>query len=234
MSTAARALDRAPHVEPNDREAWRRWLERNHATATGAWLVWRRSTARRGLDYNAAIEEALSFGWVDGQAAAFDERRSKLYFAPRRARSPWSKLNRERFQRMLLAGRVAPAGIAAVERARTDGSWSILDPVERLEVPADLAAALDGRPPAGPGLNVEAHVEQRGQRLALPAPVPQPRQARPRRTAGHGSPKCAARCQAGAGKLGVSRGYFGRDPYSLSAILFGTPHAELEASLWPG
>ena len=136
MSKALRALDRAPHVEPNGREAWRVWLERNHATATRVWLVWRRSTARRGLDYNAAIEEALSFGWVDGQAAAFDEQRSKLYFAPRRARSPWSKLNKERFQRMLLAGRVAPAGIAAVERARSDGSWSILDSVERLEVPA--------------------------------------------------------------------------------------------------
>ena len=148
MSKPLRALDRAPHVEPNDREAWRAWLERNHATATRVWLVWRRSTARRGLDYNAAIEEALSFGWVDGQAAAFDEQRSKLYFAPRRARSPWSKLNKERFHRMLLAGRVAPAGIAAVERARSDGSWSILDSVERLEVPADLAAAFDARPPA--------------------------------------------------------------------------------------
>ena len=71
--------------------------------------------------------------------------RSKQYLAPRGARSPWSKL---RFQRMLLDGRVAPAGVAAVERARSDGSRSILDPVERLEVPADLAAELDARPPA--------------------------------------------------------------------------------------
>ncbi len=151
MTTSMRALDRAPLVELGDRAAWRRWLERNHATATGVWLVsFRRSADRRGLDYNAAVEEALSFGWVDGQAAGVDEQRSKQYFAPRRARSTWSKLNRERFQRMLLAGRVAPAGIAAVERARSDGSWSILDPIDRLEVPADLAAALDGRPPARP------------------------------------------------------------------------------------
>src|SRR5207247_9997448 len=74
--------------------------------------------------------------------------RPKEDVAPRRARSPWSRPNRERFQRMLRAGRVAPAGLAAVERARTDGSWSVLEPVERLEVPADLAAALDARPPA--------------------------------------------------------------------------------------
>ncbi len=66
MTRSMRVLDSALHVEPNDRYAWRRWLERNHATATGIWLVWRRSTDRRGLDYNAAIEEALSFGWVDG------------------------------------------------------------------------------------------------------------------------------------------------------------------------
>ena len=148
MTESERALDGAPHVEPDNRDAWRRWLERNHARATGVWLVWPRSAGRRGIDYNAAIEEALSFGWIDGQAAGVDGQRSKQYFAPRRARSPWSRSNKERFQRMLLAGRVAPAGIAAVERARSDGSWSILDSVERLEVPADLAAALDARPPA--------------------------------------------------------------------------------------
>jgi uncharacterized protein YdeI (YjbR/CyaY-like superfamily) len=149
MTASTSVLRRAPHVELSDREAWHRWLEGNHATATGAWLVTlRRSTDRRGLDYNAAVEEALSFGWIDGQAAGVDERRLKQYFAPRRPRSPWSKLNKERFHRMLLAGRVAPAGIAAVERARSDGSWSIFDPVERLEVPVDLVAALHGCPPA--------------------------------------------------------------------------------------
>lgn len=149
MTASIRVLDRARLAEPNGRDGWRRWLERNYATATGVWLVRRRrSTGRGGLDYNAAIEEALSFGWVDGQAAGVDEQRLKLYFAPRRARSPWSKLNKERYQRMLQAGRVAPAGVAAVERAKSDGSWSVLDPVERLEVPADLAAALDAHEPA--------------------------------------------------------------------------------------
>jgi uncharacterized protein YdeI (YjbR/CyaY-like superfamily) len=149
MTMLARAIDRAPHVELNDRDAWRRWLECNHATATGVWLVGlRRSTGRRGLDYSAAVEEALSFGWIDGQAARVDEQRSKQYFAPRRARSPWSKLNKERLHRMLQAGRVAPAGMAVVERARSDGSWSILDPVDRLEMPPDLATAIDASPPA--------------------------------------------------------------------------------------
>lgn len=143
------ALDSAPDVQPDDRDAWRRWLETNHATATGVWLVsWRRPSGRPGIPYDASIEEALCFGWVDGQAASVDEQRSKLYFVPRRPGSAWARSNKERIERMFQAGRVAPAGIAAVERAKADGSWTILDPVERLEVPADLGAAFDSRPPA--------------------------------------------------------------------------------------
>ena len=111
------ALDRAPHLEPGDRAAWRRWLERNHASATGVWLVSPRRQVDRGdIDYGAAVEEALCFGWIDGQAAGVDHRRLKQYFAPRRPRSQWSKPNEERFRRMLAAGRVAPAGRAVYER----------------------------------------------------------------------------------------------------------------------
>jgi len=118
MTSPVRAVDRAPHVEPKDRGDWRRWLEANHATAAGVWLVSRRRSSDRGdLDYQASVEEALSFGWIDGQAAGVDEHRSKQYFAPRRPRSPWSRPNKERVQRMLSAGRVAPSGLAAVERA---------------------------------------------------------------------------------------------------------------------
>jgi uncharacterized protein YdeI (YjbR/CyaY-like superfamily) len=119
MTPSVRALDRAPHVEPGDRAAWRRWLEDNHAAATGVWLVSRRRAADRGdLDYGAAVEEALCFGWIDGQAAGVDAERLEQYFAPRRPRSSWSRLNRERFQRMLEAGRVAPAGLAAARHVQ--------------------------------------------------------------------------------------------------------------------
>ena len=124
MTPSTRILDRAPQVEPNDRGEWRRWLECHHDTATGVWVVWPRSTRDRVLDYNAAVEEALCFGWIDGQAAGVDEKRSKQYFAPRRARSHWSTLNRERFLRLLASGRVAPAGIAAAEQASRDGRYS--------------------------------------------------------------------------------------------------------------
>jgi uncharacterized protein YdeI (YjbR/CyaY-like superfamily) len=143
------ALDRAPHVELEDRAGWRRWLEENHATATGAWLVaWRPSAGRGGVTYEESVEEALCFGWIDGQVAGVDEQRSRQYFAPRRPGSPWSSSNKERVERLTRAGLMAPAGLASVERAKADGSWSILDAANRLELPADLESALAARPPA--------------------------------------------------------------------------------------
>jgi uncharacterized protein YdeI (YjbR/CyaY-like superfamily) len=143
------ALDEAPWVEADDRTTWRAWLEANHATASGAWLVtWRPRSWRIGLDYEAAIEEALCFGWVDSTGGRVDDDRGKLYFAPRKPRSGWAATNKARVERLIAAGRMAPAGLAAIERARANGSWDVLDSVERLEVPADLAAALEALPSA--------------------------------------------------------------------------------------
>jgi uncharacterized protein YdeI (YjbR/CyaY-like superfamily) len=143
------ALDDAPHVHADDRATWRAWLEANHATVRGAWLVtWRARSGRAGLDYEAAVEEALCFGWIDATGGRFDDERGRLYFAPRKARSPWAASNKARVERLIAAGRMAPAGLAAIERAKANGSWSVLDTVERLEVPDDLAAALAAHPPA--------------------------------------------------------------------------------------
>jgi len=143
------ALDDAPLVEADERDTWRSWLEANHATATGAWLVtWRPSSGRAGLDYEAAVEEALCFGWVDSTAGRVDDERGKLYFAPRKPRSAWAGTNKARVERLIAGGRMAPAGLAAIERAKANGSWEILDSVERLEVPADLTRAFEANPPA--------------------------------------------------------------------------------------
>ena len=140
------ALDDAPYVHADDRATWRAWLEANHTTAGGVWLVtWRPRTGRPRLDYEAAIEEALCFGWVDSTGGHFDHERGKLYFAPRKARSVWAASNKARIERLIGDGRMAPAGLAAIERAKANGSWETLDGAERLEVPADLAAALRAR-----------------------------------------------------------------------------------------
>ena len=143
------SVDDAPQVQADDRATWRAWLEANHATSTGVWLVtWRAHSRRTGLPYEAAVEEALCFGWVDGTAGKVDEERGKQYFAPRKPRSGWAATNKARIERLIASGRMAPAGLAAIERAKANGSWEVLDSVERLEVPEELAAALAAHPPA--------------------------------------------------------------------------------------
>ena len=142
-------LDEAPQVHADDPATWRAWLEANHQAARGAWLVtWRPASGRQSLGYEAAVEEALCFGWVDSTGGRVDDERSKLYFAPRKTRSPWAATNKARVERLIVEHRIAPAGLAAIERAKANGSWESLDTVERMEVPDDLASALGLRPPA--------------------------------------------------------------------------------------
>ena len=130
-------------IQPRSRAEWRRWLERNHARGEGVWFVMYKVAATKGrMDYDAAVEEALSFGWIDSRTRALDDKRSMLWMSPRRARTGWSKANKARVARLLADGRMAPAGLAKVEAARADGSWTLLDAVESLEVPDDLAKAL--------------------------------------------------------------------------------------------
>jgi uncharacterized protein YdeI (YjbR/CyaY-like superfamily) len=143
------ALDDAPQVHADDRATWRAWLEANHGTARGAWLVtWRPRPGRVTLEYEAAVEEALCFGWVDSTGGRVDDERGKLYFAPRKPRSVWAATNKARVERLIRDGRMTPAGLAAIDLAKANGSWEVLDAAERLEVSQDLAAALEIRPPA--------------------------------------------------------------------------------------
>lgn len=133
-------------VHPLSRSEWRDWLGANHARTEGVWLVtYKKATGEPRVDYDEAVEEALCFGWVDSKPNKLDEARSLLWFAPRKAGTGWSKPNKDRVERMMAAGLMAPAGLAKVETAKKDGSWTALDAVERLEIPDDLAAALDAR-----------------------------------------------------------------------------------------
>lgn len=136
-------------VHPLSRAEWRAWLDTNHTRKEGVWLVsYKKATGKPRFDYDAAVEEALCYGWVDSIAKTVDEERARLYFAPRKKGSGWSKPNKERVERMLAAGLMAPAGLAKIESAKQDGSWYALDAVEALEIPPDLATALQAQPPA--------------------------------------------------------------------------------------
>lgn len=139
-------LDDGEQVQAETIEEWRAWLAANHARAAGVWFVrWKASAGRTGVPYPSAVEEALCVGWIDGPTRTLDDERSVIWFSPRKPGSGWAASNRERVGRLEHEGRMAPAGRAAVERAKADGSWSILMSVERLELPDDLVAALAAR-----------------------------------------------------------------------------------------
>lgn len=130
-------------------QAWHRWLARNHTRTDGVWLVsYKQSSGKARYDYNAAVETALAFGWIDSKPRALDAERTMLWFAPRKPGTGWSAPNKQRVSRLIEEGRMTPAGLAKVHAAQADGSWGRLDAVEALEVPADLAAALRRHPPA--------------------------------------------------------------------------------------
>lgn len=144
-------MGRAPKnsTHPKTRAEWRAWLEQNHGRTEGVWLVtYKKATGKPRVEYAEAVEEGLCFGWVDSKPGKLDAERSVLWFAPRKPGSRWSGPNKERVARLTAAGLMAPAGLAKVEAAKQNGTWSALDAVEALEVPPDLARALAERPPA--------------------------------------------------------------------------------------
>ncbi|MGV9353130.1 YdeI/OmpD-associated family protein [Streptomyces misionensis] len=135
------------------RQAWEEWLEENHADARGVWLKIARKDsappAPDAVDYPGALESALCFGWIDGQKKKLDERHWLQRFTPRRPAGRWSRLNREKATRLIEEGRMRPAGLREVERARADGRWEAAYAGPRTAtVPDDLRAALDAVPRA--------------------------------------------------------------------------------------
>ena len=136
-------------VYVKNRSAWRRWLEKHHAGSPGIWLVYDKKSSRADrLAYVDAVEEALCFGWIDSTAKSFDDTRYMQLFTPRKPKSTWARTNKARVARLIEEGLMAPAGLAVIEVAKANGSWSSLDAVEALTVPDDLAAALSANPEA--------------------------------------------------------------------------------------
>jgi uncharacterized protein YdeI (YjbR/CyaY-like superfamily) len=130
--------------------AWHAWLADNHASASGVWLRIAKKTAPGGtLSYAEALDEALCFGWIDAQTRGLDEHYWLKRFTPRKRSSRWSKINTQKAEALIAAGRMQPAGLAEVESARADGRWvaAYAGPRE-ITVPADLAAALAENPAA--------------------------------------------------------------------------------------
>ena len=139
-----------PIVAFPSREAWATWLNEHHAVSTGLWLALRKKGASEpSLSYSDAVEVALCYGWIDGQAGKLDERFWLQRFTPRRPRSIWSRVNRDRALALIARGEMKPAGLREVERAQADGRWEVAyEPPSTMEVPDDLRQVLAANPAA--------------------------------------------------------------------------------------
>ena len=139
-----------PRLAFRDQQAWADWLQTNHGTSSGLWIqLAKKGSAGRSLSYAEAVEVALCYGWIDGQSKGNNATSWLQKFTPRRKRSIWSKINREKAERLISEGRMQPAGLAEVGRARQDGRWeAAYDSPRVATVPADFQTALKNRPQA--------------------------------------------------------------------------------------
>lgn len=132
-----------PMFYPRDRQEWRAWLAENHATSKAVWLVYyKKDSGQPFVAYGEAVEEALCFGWIDSTVNKLDDGRFLQFYTPRKPKSGWSGLNKRRIESLMQQGLMMPPGLAKIEIAKKDGSWSVFDDIETLTIPADLQQAL--------------------------------------------------------------------------------------------
>ncbi|WP_109485625.1 YdeI/OmpD-associated family protein [Occallatibacter savannae] len=139
-----RTLEQLPRVEIRSVGSWRKWLNTHAESSTGIWLVTFKKSARPDLylSYDEIVDQAICFGWVDSLPRSLDEQRSMRLLSPRKKGSSWSKVNKHRAERLIAQGVMTPRGLAIINEAKRDGSWSRLDNVESLKLPPDLVQAL--------------------------------------------------------------------------------------------
>ena len=134
-------------THPKTRSDWRKWLEKNHSTSPGVWMIYyKKETGKRKFDMAEAVEEALCFGWIDSVAQKLDDERTMQKFTPRKPKSVWSKINKQRIEKLIEQNLITPAGLATIEIAKMNGSWNILDAsdlhADNNTMPDDLKKAL--------------------------------------------------------------------------------------------
>lgn len=125
------------------RHEWREWLEQHHRSEQSVWLIqYRKNAGVPTLSWSEAVDEALCFGWIDSTRKTLDNERFIQFFTRRKPNSNWSKINKEKVERLIADGLMTEAGLEAIATAKANGSWVLLDDVEALKIPKDLAAAL--------------------------------------------------------------------------------------------
>lgn len=132
---------------PKTRNDWRDWLCQHHATKESVWLIFDKKVANPDrIKWSDAVEEALCFGWIDSRSKPIDHEKYLQFFGKRKAKSTWSKINKDKVQFLAAQGLMEPAGLKSIEVAKQNGSWNILDSVEALELPEDLLNVFEQEP----------------------------------------------------------------------------------------
>ncbi|EMS33783.1 hypothetical protein C943_04102 [Mariniradius saccharolyticus AK6] len=135
--------------QASNQEEWRKWLHENHLKEKSIWLIiYRKESGIPSVYYPEAVDEALCFGWIDSKPNKRDEVSYYQFFSKRNPKSKWSKVNKDKIERLVKEGRMHPAGTAMVALAKEKGTWSALEEVDQLILPADLAAEFDKNPQA--------------------------------------------------------------------------------------
>ncbi len=132
---------------PTSRQDWRQWLKENHDLKQSVWLVYYKKKSNIStVSYSDAVDEALCFGWIDSTLKSLDSERFMQFFCKRKPTSVWSKINKGKVQQLISNGLMTPAGLVSIEIAKQNGSWLILDDVEELKIPEDLAEEFKNKP----------------------------------------------------------------------------------------
>lgn len=134
---------------PKSRQEWREWLQDNHDEKQSVWLIYYKKKSNiPTVTYSEAVDEALCFGWIDSKSKPLDEHKFMQFFSRRKENSVWSKVNKEKIERLTREGLMTKAGFEIIEKAKQNGSWTILDEAEALIIPADLEHEFEVRPNA--------------------------------------------------------------------------------------
>jgi uncharacterized protein YdeI (YjbR/CyaY-like superfamily) len=128
---------------PKNLQAWRQWLKKNHKSKQSIWLIcYKKESGIPTISWSEAVDEALCFGWIDSTRKSIDSEKFMQFFGKRKVSSTWSKINKEKITKLIAEGRMTKAGLESIEAAKQNGSWEILDSVEDLTIPKDLAKAF--------------------------------------------------------------------------------------------
>lgn len=128
---------------PKTKQHLRKWLQKNHITKNAVWIIfYKKNAGKPTVNWSDAVDEALCFGWIDSKAETIDANTFRQYFCKRKHNSTWSKINKQKIETLTSKGLMAPAGLAVIEVAKQNGSWTILDEVEELIIPSDLEEAF--------------------------------------------------------------------------------------------